>query len=125
MGLNLEKETNTFTGALSLVAAAERQGAIDRLDDLEAQSIFILREAFARLKKVALLWSLGKDSNVMIWLAHKAFFGRVPFPVMHVDTGKKFAEMYAFRERYAKEWNLDLIVEHCPPVDTINQTLLP
>ena len=63
---------------------------MDRLNDLEAQSIFIFREAFARLKQIALLWSLGKDSNVMIWLARKAFFGRVPFPVMHVDTGKKF-----------------------------------
>jgi hypothetical protein len=53
---------------------------MDHLDELEAQSIYILREAFARLKKLALLWSLGKDSNVMIWLARKAFFGRVPFP---------------------------------------------
>ncbi|HSV21496.1 MAG TPA: sulfate adenylyltransferase, partial [Xanthobacteraceae bacterium] len=47
---------------------------MDRLDELEAQSIFIFREAFARMKKLALLWSLGKDSNVMIWLARKAFF---------------------------------------------------
>src|ERR1700759_967464 len=70
--------------------------SMDHLDALEAQSIYILREAFARLKKLALLWSLGKDSNVMIWLARKAFFGRVPFPAMHVDTGKKFPEMYAF-----------------------------
>src|ERR1700720_3547110 len=62
----------------------------DHLDELEAQSIYIFREAFARLKKLALLWSLGKDSNVMIWLARKAFFGRVPFPALHVDTGKKF-----------------------------------
>src|SRR5258708_24599994 len=54
--------------------------SMDHLDELEAQSIYILREAFARLKKLALLWSLGKDSNVMIWLARKAFFGRVPFP---------------------------------------------
>ena len=53
--------------------------SMDHLDALEAQSIYILREAFARLKKLALLWSLGKDSNVMIWLARKAFFGRVPF----------------------------------------------
>jgi len=68
----------------------------DRLDELEAQSIFIFREAFAGMRKLALLWSLGKDSNVMIWLARKAFFGHVPFPVMHVDTGKKFPEMYAF-----------------------------
>src|SRR6202012_5561994 len=78
--------------------------SMDHLDALEAQSIYIFREAFARLKKLALLWSLGKDSNVMIWLARKAFFGRVPFPAMHVDTGKKFPEMYAFRDRYGKEW---------------------
>jgi len=64
--------------------------SMDHLDALEAQSIYIFREAFARLKKLALLWSLGKDSNVMIWLARKAFFGRVPFPALHVDTGKKF-----------------------------------
>ena len=87
---------------------------MDRLDDLEAQSIFIFREAFARLKRVALLWSLGKDSNVMIWIARKAFFGRIPFPVLHVDTGKKFPEMYAFRDRYAVEWNLDLKIEPLP-----------
>jgi sulfate adenylyltransferase subunit 2 len=88
---------------------------MDRLDDLEAQSIFIFREAFARLKRLALLWSLGKDSNVMIWLARKAFFGRVPFPVLHVDTGKKFPEMYAFRDRYAREWGVDLLVEPALP----------
>ena len=75
--------------------------SMDHLDALEAQSIYIFREAFARLKKLALLWSLGKDSNVMIWLARKAFFGRVPFPALHVDTGKKFPEMYAFRVSYS------------------------
>jgi len=98
---------------------------MDRLDEIEAQSIFILREAFARLKRLALLWSLGKDSNVMIWLARKAFFGRVPFPVLHVDTGKKFPEMYAFRDRYAGEWNLDLRVEPCPPIGAVDPTLPP
>ena len=98
---------------------------MDRLDELEAQSIFILREAFARMKKLALLWSLGKDSNVMIWLARKAFFGHLPFPAMHVDTAKKFSEMYAFRDRYAREWELDLIVEDCPPLDEIDPTLPP
>jgi len=70
---------------------ADPSDAGDRLDALGAQSIFMLREAFARLKRIALLWSLGKDSNAVIWLARKAFFGRVPFPVLHVDTGKKFA----------------------------------
>ena len=99
--------------------------SMDHLDALEAQSIYILREAFARLKKLALLWSLGKDSNVMIWLARKAFFGRVPFPAMHVDTGKKFPEMYAFRDRYAGEWGLDLRIEPCPPIDAVDPTLPP
>ncbi len=98
---------------------------MDHLDALEAQSIYIFREAFARLKKLALLWSLGKDSNVMIWLARKAFFGRVPFPALHVDTGKKFAEMYAFRDRYGEEWELDLKIEPCPPLETIDPTLPP
>jgi sulfate adenylyltransferase subunit 2 len=98
---------------------------MDRLDDLEAQSIFIFREAFARMRKLALLWSLGKDSNVMIWLARKAFFGHVPFPVMHVDTGKKFPEMYTFRDRYAHEWGLDLIVEACPPIEMVDPSLPP
>jgi sulfate adenylyltransferase subunit 2 len=98
---------------------------MDRLDELESQSIFIFREAFARMKKLALLWSLGKDSNVMIWLARKAFFGRVPFPAMHVDTGKKFPEMYAFRDRYATEWGLDLIIERCPPIEAVDPTLPP
>src|SRR3954447_19838126 len=93
--------------------------SMHRLDELEAQSIFIFREAFARLNRLALLWSLGKDSNVMIWIARKAFFGRVPFPAMHVDTGKKFAEMYAFRDRYAAVWNLDLIIEQCPPIESV------
>src|SRR5262249_40822050 len=99
--------------------SADRQAAptMDHLDQLEAQSISIFREAFARLKKIALLWSLGKDSNVMIWLARKAFFGRMPFPALHVDTGKKFPEMYRFRDHYGKEWELDLRVEPCPPID--------
>src|SRR5260370_37458855 len=98
---------------------------MDRLDELEAQSIFIFREAFARMRKLALLWSLGKDSNVMIWLARKAFFGHMPFPTMHIDTGKKFPEMYAFRDRYAKEWNLNFIRENCPPIEETDPSLPP
>src|SRR5580658_1608631 len=105
--------------------ATPQAPSMDHLDALETQSIYIFREAFARLKKLALLWSLGKDSNVMIWLARKAFFGRVPFPALHVDTGKKFPEMYAFRDRYGKEWELDLKIEPCPPLETIDPTLPP
>ena len=66
---------------------------LDHLSKLENQSIFILREAFSSIKDIAMLWSLGKDSNVMVWLAFKAFLGKVPFPVVHVDTEKKFKEM--------------------------------
>jgi len=80
------------------------------LDELEAQSIYIFREAFNRIEKIAMLWSIGKDSNVMLWLARKAFFGHVPFPVVHVDTAHKMPEMIEFRDRVAKEWNLPLIV---------------
>ena len=75
---------------------------MNHLDALEAESVYILREAFAKLDKLAMLWSLGKDSNVVLWLVRKAFFGHVPFPVVHVDTEKKFPEMYAFRDRYAQ-----------------------
>ena len=61
----------------------------------------------------------------MISLARKALFGRVPFPALHVDTGKKFPEMYAFRDRFGKEWGLDLKIEPCPPIDTVDPTLPP
>tara|TARA_B100000676_G_scaffold297933_1_gene340263 strand:+ start:826 stop:1623 length:798 start_codon:yes stop_codon:yes gene_type:complete len=98
---------------------------MDHLDSLESQSIYIIREAFNRIDKLALLWSLGKDSNVMVWLCRKAFFGNVPFPVCHVDTGKKFKEMYQFRDFYSKEWNLNLVTSMCPPVSEIDPSLPP
>jgi sulfate adenylyltransferase subunit 2 len=125
MGPQARTETQIAVGFVGPAYADIGVSVVDRLDELEAQSIFVFREAFARLKRIALLWSLGKDSNVMIWIAHKAFFGRVPFPVMHVDTGKKFAEMYAFRDRYAAEWNLDLRIEPCPPLERVDPTLPP
>ena len=96
-----------------------------QLDELESQSVYILREAYHGIEPLVMLWSLGKDSNVMLWLARKAFFGHVPFPVLHVDTGKKFPEMYAFRERYAKEWNLNFLRMECPPIEEIDQSLPP
>ncbi|MGE4280786.1 MAG: sulfate adenylyltransferase subunit CysD [Magnetospirillum sp.] len=83
---------------------------MNHLDALENESVYIFREAFNRLDKIAMLWSIGKDSNVMLWLARKAFFGHVPFPVLHVDTSYKIPEMIEFRDRMAKEWNLNLVV---------------
>ena len=95
------------------------------LDLLESRSVYILREAFQKFRPMAMLWSLGKDSNVMIWLAKKAFLGKVPFPVMHLDTGLEFPETYAFREKYAREWELDLIADPCPPIEQVDQSLPP
>lgn len=57
-----------------------------------------------------MLWSIGKDSNVLLWLARKAFYGHVPIPLVHIDTSYKMPEMIAFRDKYAKEWGLNLIV---------------
>ena len=98
---------------------------MNHLDRLESQSIYIFREAFNKIERLGMLWSIGKDSNVMLWLARKAFFGHVPFPLIHVDTGKKFPEMYAFRDRYAKEWNLNLILGDCPPIEEMDPSLPP
>ena len=98
---------------------------MDHLTRLENQSIYILREIFSASKNIALLWSLGKDSNVMIWLAFKAFLGKIPFPVVHVDTKKKFKEMYDFRDKYQKEWKLNLIKGTCPKVEDIDPSLPP
>jgi adenylyl-sulfate kinase len=97
----------------------------NHLDALESQSVYILREAFNRFDKIAMLWSPGKDSNVMVWLARKAFFGHVPFPLVHVDTGKKFPETYAFRDRYVKDWNLPFLSSTCPPVEAMDPSLPP
>ncbi|MDR2051291.1 MAG: sulfate adenylyltransferase subunit 2 [Deltaproteobacteria bacterium] len=80
------------------------------LDVLEAQSVYILREAYKLLGKLGMLWSIGKDSTVMLWLAKKAFFGHCPFPLIHVDTGYKIPEMIAYRDKLAAELGLDLIV---------------
>ena len=95
------------------------------LDYLESQSIYILREAYNRIDKLALLWSIGKDSNVLLWLCRKAFFGRVPFPVVQLDTAMELQEVYDFRDRIAGEWDLDLRVEQCPPEEEMDQTLPP
>ena len=83
---------------------------MDHLTALENKSIFIIREAYFRFRNIALLWSVGKDSTTLLWLCRKAFFGKIPFPVIHIDTTYKFPEMYRFRDEYAKKWGLDLTV---------------
>jgi sulfate adenylyltransferase subunit 2 len=83
---------------------------MDKLDELESQSIYIIREAYYHYKKLAVLWSIGKDSTALMWLVRKAFFGKVPIPALHIDTTYKFKEIYEFREKYCKMWDLDLVV---------------
>jgi sulfate adenylyltransferase subunit 2 len=66
-----------------------KRGGID-LNELEQKSIFILGEAYAQFKKPAIMWSIGKYSTTLLWLCKKAFFGKIPFPVIHIDTTYKF-----------------------------------
>src|SRR5271169_5583482 len=82
----------------------------DHLDALESESIFIMREAFAKFDNMAMLWSIGKDSTALLWLARKAFFGHVPFPLVHIDTSYKLPEMIAYRDKLALEYKLTMIV---------------
>jgi sulfate adenylyltransferase subunit 2 len=82
---------------------------MDHLDELEQRSIHILREAYANFRSLCMLWSIGKDSTVMLWLTRRAFFGHVPFPLVHIDTSFKIPEMIRYRDQLAAEWNLNLI----------------
>ncbi len=86
-------------------------GTLNYLKTLEAESIHILREAAAEFARPVMLYSIGKDSSVMLRLAQKAFFpGKIPFPLLHIDTSYKFPEMIEFRDRYAKQIGAELIV---------------
>ena len=84
------------------------------LERLVQKSIYILREVKAQFKNPAVLWSTGKDSTSCINLIREAFYGEVPWPVVHLDTGFKFREIYEFRDRLAEEWSLNLIVARSP-----------
>lgn len=83
---------------------------MDHLDKLESQSIYIIREAYKQFKDVAVLWSIGKDSTTLLHLVRKAFYGNVPFPALHIDTGYKFKEIYDFRDQWSNNWGIDLVV---------------
>ena len=79
---------------------------MDTLDQLEQQSVYILREAFRHFERLCMLWSIGKDSTVLLWLARKAFFGHVPLPLIHIDESYELPEMIAYRDKLAKELKL-------------------
>ncbi len=83
---------------------------MDHIESLESHSMHILREAYREFKSLVMLWSIGKDSTVLLWLARKAFFGHVPFPLMHIDTAYKIPEMIEYRNDIALKWHLNMIV---------------
>ena len=84
---------------------------LSHLDKLEAESIYIIREVAAECEKPVMLYSIGKDSSVMLHLARKAFYPeKPPFPFLHIDTGWKFREMIEFRDRTARQYGLDMLV---------------
>jgi sulfate adenylyltransferase subunit 2 len=84
---------------------------MEHLDQLESQSVYLLREAYHSFSNLCMPWSMGKDSNVLIWLSKKAFCGRIPYPVLHIDTTYEFPEMLEFRDWALKHYELDLIVK--------------
>jgi sulfate adenylyltransferase subunit 2 len=87
--------------------------SLTNLRELEAEAIHIIREVAAEFENPVMLYSIGKDSSVMVRLAEKAFYpGKVPFPLMHIDSKWKFKEMVEFRDKYAKEKGWDLIVHY-------------
>lgn len=82
---------------------------MDRLEELENQSVYIIREAYKHFKNLVMLWSIGKDSTVLLWLVRKAFFGHVPFPLVHIDTSYKIPEMIKYRDNLAAKWSLNMV----------------
>ena len=88
------------------------------LDDVESFPI-------DRIHPLGMLWSIGKDSTAMLWLVRKAFFGKVPFPLVLLDTGMEMDEVYAFRDQIQKDWDLPVINHMCPPEGEMDQTLPP
>ena len=100
----------TANEVVSKIEPLHRQ-RLNHLQALEAESLYILREAVAEFARPVMLYSIGKDSSVMLRLAQKAFYpGKIPFPLLHVDTSYKFREMITFRDSYAREIGAELIV---------------
>jgi sulfate adenylyltransferase subunit 2 len=107
--VELRRSTRAFASSDGNGTQAPRR--LNHLRSLESESIHILREAAAEFAHPVMLYSIGKDSSVMLRLAQKAFFpGKIPFPLLHIDTSYKFPEMIEFRDTYTKQIGAELIV---------------
>ena len=82
---------------------------MDQITQLENLGIHLLREAYANFRNLCMLWSIGKDSTVLLWLARKAFYGHIPFPLVHIDTHYKIPEMITYRDNLTRKWNLPMV----------------
>ena len=111
MQITTEDVENKDRDAGGQLASFASVGRLSHLRKLEAESIYILREAVAEFSHPVMMYSVGKDSSVMLRLAQKAFHpGKIPFPLLHIDTSYKFPEMISFRDAYAKQIDAQLIV---------------
>jgi sulfate adenylyltransferase subunit 2 len=109
--MNSITQQSTLSKTLQRDVTSEPPPSLTHLDALKAESIHVIREALAESENPVLLYSIGKDSSVLLHLGLKAFYpSRLPMPVFHIDTTWKFREMIAFRDRRAAELGLDLIV---------------
>src|SRR5581483_146186 len=109
--LTVNAITSTVDGGQGQGTEASAAAALTHLDQLEAESIHIIREAAAESDHPVLLYSIGKDSSVLLHLALKAFYpAKLPFPLLHIDTTWKFREMIAFRDARTKELGVELLV---------------
>ena len=98
--------------------------SLTNLRELEAEAIHIIREVAAEFENPVMLYSIGKDSSVMVRLAEKAFYpGKVPFPLMHIDSKWKFQEMIDFRDSYAKEKGWDIVFDASPGILYVNDAI--
>ncbi|HEY5350043.1 MAG TPA: phosphoadenosine phosphosulfate reductase family protein, partial [Candidatus Lustribacter sp.] len=98
---------------------------MDALSRLEAETVTILREVYRASTKPCMLWSIGKDSTALLWMARKAFFGHVPFPMVLLETHMELPEVYAFRDEIIARWQVDYFAQICPSESAVDQTLPP
>lgn len=92
---------------------------MENIKTLENKSIYILREVKNRFKNPAILWSMGKDSTTLLHLCKQAFFGKIPFKIIHIDTGYKFKEIYEFRDKYVKDLDFEVIIARNTDADKL------
>lgn len=121
LATNTKEDTVGFRALSRKYIVIERNKLMNYLDKLENKSIYLIREAYASFKNLCMLWSVGKDSTVLLWLTRKAFMGHVPFPLIHIDTHFKIPEMIEYRDKLAMDLGLYMIYgENSDAIKSLN-----